>query len=71
MLDKLGSFRSHAMTKIRTLVGAHYVFCKRPDTLDYVAELLEKDKFLYDDIKNVSNERHHHKGFAYRLTNYI
>lgn len=71
MLDKLGSFRSHAMTEIRTLVGAHYAFCRRPDTSDYVAELLENDKFLCDDIENVSNERHHHRGFACGLTNYI
>ena len=71
MLDKLDSFRSHAMTKIRTLIDVHYVFCRWPDTSNYVAELFEMDKFLYDDIENMSNERHHHRGFAYRLTNYI
>ena len=71
MLDKLGSFRSHAMTEIRTLVGIHYAFCRRPNISDYVAELLEKDKFLCDNIENMSNEKHHHRGFAYGLTNYI
>ena len=71
MLDKLGSFHSLAMIKIWKLVDAHYTFCRRPDTLDYIAELLEKDKFLCDNIKNVSNQRHHCRSSAYRLTNYI
>ena len=71
MLDKLSSFRSYAMTEIQILVGAHYPFCRRPDTSGYVAELLENDKFLCDDIENVSNERHHYRGFACGLTNYI
>ena len=71
MLDKLGSFRSHAITEIQTLVGAQHAFCRWADTSDYIAELLENDKFLCDDIENVSNKRHHHRGFAYGLTNYI
>lgn len=54
MLDKLDNFHSYTMTKIRKLVGIYYEFYRRPDTLDYVAKLLEKDKFFYDDIKNVS-----------------
>ncbi len=57
MLDRLDSFRSHSMTNIRTLVGAHYAFCRRLDTSSYVADLLYKDKFLCDDIENVSNGR--------------
>ena len=57
MLDRLGGFRSHAMTDIRTLVGAHYAFCRRTDTSSYVANLLYKDKFLCDNIENVSNGR--------------
>ena len=71
MLDKLGSFRSHAMTEIRTLVSAQYAFCRWSDTSDYVAELLKNYKFLCDDIENVSNKRHHYRGFACGLTNYI
>ncbi len=57
MLDRLGSFHSHSMTNIRTLVGAHYAFCRRPDTSSYVMDLLYKDKFLFEDIENVSNGR--------------
>lgn len=60
------------MTEIQTLVGAYYMFCKQPDTLDYIVELLEKNKFLCDDIKNVSNQNLYYKSFhAYELTNYI
>ena len=61
MLDRLGSFHSYAMTDIQTLVGAHYTFCKRPDISSYVADLLYKDKFLCDDIENVSNKRPCHR----------
>ncbi len=43
------------MTDIRTLIGAHYTFCRRPDTSSYAADLLYKDKFLYDEIENVGN----------------
>ena len=45
------------MTDIRTLVGAHYAFCSWSDTSSYVTDLLYKDKFLSDDIENVSNGR--------------
>lgn len=71
MLDKLSSFRSHTMTEIRILVGAHYAFCKRLNILDYTVELLEKNKFFCDDIENVNNSRHCKSFYAYRLTNYI
>ncbi len=57
MLARLGSFRSHSITNIRTLVAAHYAFCRWPDTSSYVADLLYKDKFLCDDIEKVSNGR--------------
>lgn len=43
------------MTKIQILVGAHYAFYKETDILSYVGELLEKNKFLYNDIENMSN----------------
>lgn len=71
ILDKLSSFRSHATTKICTLISAYYVFYRRPDTLDYIAKLLKKDKFFYNNIENMDNQSHYHKSFAYRLTNYI
>lgn len=71
MLDKLDSLYSYAITKIQTLVSAYHTFCKKPDILDYFAKLLEKNKFLYNDIKNVSNKRHYYRGFVCRLTNYI
>ncbi len=45
------------MTDIRTLIGAYYAFCRRPDTSSYVADLLYKDKFFCDEIENVSNGR--------------
>ena len=57
ILDKFGGFHSYAMTDIRILVSAHYVFCRRPDISSYVADLLYKDKFLCDNMKNVSNGR--------------
>ena len=71
MLNKLDSFRSHAITKICTLVGAYYVFYRWPDTLDYVAKLLKKDKFFYDNIENMSNQRRYCRKSTYILTNYI
>ncbi len=57
MLDRLGSFRSNAMTDIQTLVGAHNAFCRRPDTSSYVADLLYKDKFFCDDFENVNHKK--------------
>ena len=71
VLNKLGNFCSHAITKIRTLVSAYYAFCKRPDTLGYVAELLKNDKFLWDNIENIGNQKLYYRISAYRLTNYI
>ena len=65
MLNKLSSFCSHATTKIQILVGAHYAFCRQLYTLDYIAKLLENNKFFYDDIENVNNEKHYHRGFPY------
>ena len=57
------------MTEIRILVGAYYTFSRRPNTSDYIAELLEEDKFFCDDIQNVGNQRHHCESCAYRLAN--
>lgn len=57
MLDRLGGFYSYAITDIWTLVGVYYAFGKRLDTSSYVADLLYKDKFLCDDIENMSNGR--------------
>lgn len=53
MLNRLGSLYSHVATNIQTLVGAYYAFCGRPNTSSYVVDLLYKDKFLCNDIKNV------------------
>ena len=71
MLNKLGSFRSHAIIEIQTLVGAHFTCWKQSGNLDYIAEVIKKDKFLYNNIENVSNKSHYYGGFAYRLINYI
>ena len=57
MLDRLDDFRSYVMIDLQTLVGAYYAFCKWPDISSYVADLLYKNKFLYDNIENVSNKR--------------
>ena len=57
MLDRFGGFRSYAMTDIQILVGVYHSFCKRPDTSSYIANLLYKDKFLCNNIENVSNRR--------------
>ena len=70
MLDKLGSFCSHAMTKIWILVDTYYLFYMRPNILDYIAKLLEKDKFLCYKIENIGNQRHYYRSFASRLTKY-
>lgn len=71
ILDKLGSFRIYTMTKIRTLVDVYYAFCRRSDTFDNIFDLLKKEKCLYDNIENVGNQKHYHKGFDYGLTNNI
>lgn len=55
ILDKLNSFCSHTMTEIFTLVSVYYSFFKRLDTLDYLAELLKKNKFFYNNIENIGN----------------
>ena len=57
MLDRLGGFRSHPMTDIWTLVNAHYAFYRWTDTSSYIMNLLYKDKFLCDNIENMSNKR--------------
>lgn len=72
MLDKLGSLCSYIITNIWLLVDFYYVFCKRPDILDYIAKLLKKEIFFYNNIKNMSNQKYDYRGFyAYKLTSYI
>ena len=55
MLDRLGSFRSHFMSKIQNLVGLYYKFYQWLDILIYIIDLLHKDKNLYDNIENIDN----------------
>lgn len=43
------------MSEIWTLVRLYYTFCGRPNMLTYIADLLYKDKYLCDDIKNMNN----------------
>lgn len=45
------------MTEIQTFVGAHYIFSRHQDILYYIAKLLSKDKFFYDNIKNMSKQK--------------
>lgn len=71
MLDKLDNFCSYAMTRIQILINAHHIFCKQLDFSNYIAKLLEKDKFHYNNFENVSNQRHYYRSFAYGLINYI
>lgn len=72
ILDKLSCFYNHAMTKFKTLIGVLYAFCKQPDILDYMAKLLEKDKFSSNNIENVSNQKYHYRDFyTCRPINYI
>lgn len=72
MLDKLINFHSHAKKKIRILISAYYMFCKQSDILNYIIKLLEKDRFFYNNIKNISNQRYYYRSFhAYGLINYI
>ena len=43
------------MTNIQPFISAYYAFYKRQDFLSYIANLLYKDKFLCNDIENLSN----------------
>lgn len=60
MLDKLGSFYSYTITKIQIFINDNYAFYRLPNILDYVAKLLKKDKFFYNNMKNISNKKRHH-----------
>lgn len=71
MLNKSNSFCSYTMTKILILISTYYAFCRQPNILDYIADLLKKDKIFYNNIKNISNKRYYHRDFAYKLRNYI
>lgn len=71
MLDKLNSFCSHAITKIRVLVNTHHAFYRLSNTSNYIAKLLEKDKSLCNNSENMSNQKHYYRSFICGLTNYI
>lgn len=71
MLDKLSNLHSHAMTKIQTLVDTYYAFYRWPNTSDYVINLMEKNKFLCNNIEIVNNKNHYYRSFVCKLTNYI
>ena len=58
MFDRLDSFRSHSISKIRNLVGLYYAFYWRPDTLAYIMDLLYQNKYLCDNIENMGNSGH-------------
>ena len=60
MLGKFDSFYNYKITKIQTLIGTHYEFYKKLDILNYVAKLLKKNKFLFDIIKNISNQSYYY-----------
>lgn len=47
------------------------MFCRRPDTSNYIAKLLKKKKFLYNNIENMNNKKLYYKDFICELTNYI
>lgn len=71
MLDKLSSLFSYAMTRISILLGVYYVFCKHPNSLNYVAKPLKKNKFFGNNIENGNNQRYYYKSFyIYKLINY-
>lgn len=57
MFNGLGSFCSHIISDIQNLVRAHYAFCWQPNTANYIVELLYKNKFLCNNIENISNKR--------------
>lgn len=58
ILDTLGSFMSYSMTKIQTFVRPYYIFCQRSDISTYIIDLLDKNKYLCDNIEKVSNWSH-------------
>ena len=45
------------MTDIYTFVDSHYAFYRLSDISSYIADLLYKDKFFCDNIKNINNKR--------------
>lgn len=53
----MGSFCSHIITDIQTLVSIYYTFYRQADTLNYIMNLLYENKFFYNNIKNVSNKK--------------
>ncbi len=58
MFNRLSSFKSHSMSKIRNLIELHYAFYWRPNTSAYITDLLYKNKYLCDDIENLGNLGH-------------
>lgn len=46
------------MSEIQNLVRSYYKFAWRLDTSSYVVDLLYNDKYLYNNITNMSNWGH-------------
>ena len=55
MFNRLGNFRSYSISENRNLVGLYYAFCWQLDISAYFMNLLYKNKYLYDNIKNMNN----------------
>lgn len=71
ILNKLDSFHSYTITKIQIFIYIYNILCRQLNTLDYVVDLLKKNKFFYNNIEYISNKKYYYKGFFYKLTNYI
>lgn len=55
MLDRFDSFKSHSMIEIQILVKSYYTFYQWLDISTYITDLLNKNKYLYNNIANVGN----------------
>lgn len=55
MLNRLGSFKSYSISKIRNLVRLYYAFYQQLDISTYITDLLSKNRYRVNDIENMSN----------------
>lgn len=52
-MNKLNSFNNYTITKILTFINNHYTFFRQLNILDYFNKTLKKNKYFYNNIKNI------------------
>lgn len=55
MLDRLRKFRSYIIIDIKNMIGVYKILYKQINILSYLANLLYRDLFFCNKIKNMSN----------------